>query len=111
MISIEQKPFLTYQAFSTSLIATAQRGKLYRENASQSSRGAFRRVLRSKLEALLPEYTREVSHKRHCANILRLADDLSDCCKDALKDGRFRIGSAQKALNLYLKLNLVSRPY
>ena len=39
----------------------------------------------------------------HCENIETLARDISEKCEDVLADGNFRIGLAQKALNLYLK--------
>lgn len=63
----------------------------------------FARHLRHALEKFLPEYRKSVSDERHCANIERLSDELSAKHKKALHGGRFRIGSAQKALNLYLK--------
>jgi hypothetical protein len=44
-----------------------------------------------------------VDDNRHVENIASLADDLSEGFGSILKDGRFRVGSAQKAVNLYLK--------
>lgn len=39
----------------------------------------------------------------HCDNIALLADKVSQSCGDMLVGNRFRIGNAQKVLNLYLK--------
>ena len=44
-----------------------------------------------------------VGDERHLANIERLYSTLSNDHGDILLDGRFHIGTAQKALNLYLK--------
>jgi|SRR5208337_3033874 len=97
----EQQTFLADEFFSMTLMATVQRGRLYREGSSEDSREAFRRALRSRLERLREQYAAGVSEDQHLANIENLANELSG--SDALKERRFRIGSAQKALNLYLK--------
>lgn len=44
-----------------------------------------------------------VTEEKHLANILELTDTLTSKFSYCLKNGRFRIGIAQKALNLYLK--------
>lgn len=97
----EQQAFLADEFFTMTLMATVQRGNLYREGSSEDSHEVFRRALRSRLERLTDQYAAGVSEDQHLANIENLANELSD--SDALKDRRFRIGSAQKALNLYLK--------
>jgi len=52
----------------------------------------------------LGEYAaKRVDEDRHLANIQRLSSTLSQYHADILLDGTFRIGTAQKALNLYLK--------
>jgi hypothetical protein len=99
----KQSAFLSRALLGTSVIATAQRNRLYSEGSSAEARKEFRTALRRALEKLLPEYRKSVSDARHCANIETLSDGLSATHKKALNGGRFRIGSAQKALNLYLK--------
>lgn len=99
----DQEAFLVDQIFSLTLMGTAQRGKLYRKESSEPSRESFRQALRAELAKYAIQYKKRVSSDRHCANISALSDDLSALHKDALTCGRFRIGSAQKALNLYLK--------
>lgn len=106
--------FLVRAAFGSTLMGTAQRGNLYRDGSSDPSRDEFREGLRAALEALAVKYKKRVSSHQHSTNIEKLSKDLSAAHKKALKGGRFRIGSAQKALNLYLKfmwcLGCVERP-
>jgi hypothetical protein len=110
----DHEAFLMDQVFSMTLMATAQRGKLYQDGSSEPLREAFRKALRFTLEKLTTQYTSAVSSERHIVNIEALSDELSAFHKDALYHGRFRIGSAQKALNLYLKfmwcLGRIERP-
>lgn len=100
----EQKKFLADVSFGVALMGTVQRGKLYCEGATEPQKRAFRSALRSALENLIEQYRRGISEEEHLVNIDNLARTLSEKHPDALKGGRFRIGSAQKALNLYLKL-------
>jgi hypothetical protein len=100
----EQQKFLADVSFGVALLGTVQRGKLYREGASETQKRAFRSALRSALEILIEQYREGVSEEEHIVIIDNLALTLSEKYPDALKGGRFRIGSAQKALNLYLKL-------
>ena len=99
----EQQAFLEDEFFSMTLMATVQRGKLYREGSGEAEKDAFRRDLRSELERLTEQYRVGVSEAQHLANIENLANTLSGSQPAALSAGRFRIGSAQKALNLHLK--------
>ena len=64
----------------------------------------FRKCLKKRLEGYGKEYRYcNVKEEDHEKNIESLASIMSHCHGGILKDGRFRIGSAQKALNLYLK--------
>lgn len=110
-----QKTFLLDQIFSLTLMGTAQRGRLYRKEADEPLREGFRRALRAELANLAIQYEKEeVLSEQHCTNIELLSNHLSNTHKEALNGGRFRIGSAQKALNLYLKylwcLDLINQP-
>jgi hypothetical protein len=99
----EQLDYLKSELFSLTLMGTVQRGKLYQKDSTEDQRKAFRRELRFELERLAEQYRGVVSERRHFANIERLAKTLSDKHPKALSGKRLRIGSAQKALNLYLK--------
>jgi hypothetical protein len=99
----EQQAFLADEIFSMTLMGTVQRGKLYRDSSTETQRDAFRRALRFALEGLVEQYMQGISDDEHLANIDKLAQMLSEAHPGALNNSRFRIGSAQKALNLYLK--------
>jgi hypothetical protein len=99
----EQFNYLKSELFSLTLMGTVQRGKLYKKDSTDTQRMAFRRDLRLELERLAEKYRTLVSERHHLANIERLAKTLSDKHPKALSGKRFRVGSAQKALNLYLK--------
>ncbi|MDP1652521.1 MAG: hypothetical protein Q8L56_07340 [Rhodocyclaceae bacterium] len=104
-IIAEQRTFLDAQIFSLTLMATVQRNKyLYRKDASEGDKKQFREKLRKKLRHIAERYELETPESdEHIANIVGLADHISANCSSALMNGRFKIGAAQKALNLYLK--------
>jgi hypothetical protein len=100
----DKENFLSDVAFGIAFAGTVQRGKLYRPESAPDERIKFRAALRTALEHLAEEYRAPVTDDRHVANINNLADTLSRQHPTALNSDRFRIGSAQKALNLYLKM-------
>lgn len=80
------------------------RARTYSDKATKDQKEDFRVALVRKLENLAPMYKTPVSEDRHILNITNLSNNLSKSFGTTLHGGRFRIGSAQKALNLYLKL-------
>lgn len=111
----EQRTFLESVTFSIALNGTVQRGKLYRAGATDTEKHAFRAAIRRHLEGRVEQYRHGISENDHLKNIDDLTEALSKGhCAEALNGGRFRIGSAQKALNLYLKflwcLDLIPMP-
>jgi len=99
----EQLAFIEQQFLSMTLMATAQRGRLYRKDANDSEREKFRCDLGFELKRLTEQYRKRISEPAHITNIAKLTDDMSVKHAKALNGGRFRVGSAQKALNLHLK--------
>lgn len=99
----DQEQFLRDEFFTLTLMATVQRARVYVPGAAPDARWSFHRALRSSLERLEAVYRQPVSEEDHIRNIVALADELSTVNADVLVGGRFRIGTAQKALNLYLK--------
>jgi hypothetical protein len=98
-----QDEFIKDELFSLVIQAALGRSKTYTDNLSEEQHKSFRNGLREILDAMLDEYEKPVSDARHIENIKRLSDDISAKYPVYLHNGRFRIGSAQKALNLYLK--------
>ncbi|MFB3789581.1 MAG: hypothetical protein ACE15F_24760 [bacterium] len=98
-----QEQFLRDEFFSLTLMATVQRADVYTSDPDVKDRKAFRNALRSKLEQIAQGYKKQVPEETHIRNIVNLSTSLTSAYAKVLKDGRFRIGTAQKALNLYLK--------
>lgn len=99
----EHRAFLRRECFALTLGATAQRAHLYQSGTSEALRRAFQASLRTLLEDIAESYRTPVGEDAHVASLERVASALSKKHADVLADGRFRIGTAQKALNLYLK--------
>jgi hypothetical protein len=102
-MNTDQEKFLRDEFFSLTLAATVQRAGVYRSGCSEKERRPFHDYLRLKLEEIAKQYENEVPDEKHIQNIVELSNGLSGTHKDVLRDKRFRIGTAQKALNLYLK--------
>ena len=92
-----------YYAMDNSLQATLRRSKTYKtENPKQ--RFEFREGVIAKVESLSEQYLKKsVSENKHIKNIEDLSESMSKKYGAYLVGKRFRIGSAQKVLNLYLK--------
>ena len=110
----EQQIFIEEELYSMTLMATVQRGNIYRVGVSEKDRGCLRIALQKELANLLQFYQSDVLDSVHITNVESLSNKLSDSYNNILADSRFRIGSAQKALNLYLKymwcIGLIPRP-
>jgi hypothetical protein len=102
-----KKKFLIDQAIANSIDAAFQHAGVYVQGLKDNDdrKNALRKALREQLQSLGATYATGVTENAHCQNIVSLADALTQRFKDSciLRNGRFRIGIAQKALNLYLK--------
>jgi hypothetical protein len=94
--------FVQREVIALSIQGAFQRAKVY---VSKTPDDSMRKALRGPLASLLREYANPVSEQQHKINIKKIADDLTAEYRDKnlLRGNRFRIGIAQKALNLYLK--------
>ena len=102
----QKKKFLDDNFFGLTIRATFQHSKTYRNGAKEQKKNEFKRTLRELLTKLARKYSNRTTcmdDDSHIKNIEYLADNLSKKYAEILAGGRFRIGSAQKALNLYLK--------
>lgn len=86
-----------------SVLGALGRSKTYSESASDQDKDRFRIALRKNLSEIGNRYVSPVPEEEHLSNIKKFADDLTLNFSHCLENGRFRIGIAQKALNLYLK--------
>ena len=103
MTSSARHDFLKTQLFQLTVAATMQRNKVYADATTEAERAAFRGALRKQLEAITPLYSTQADDQKHEESISSMADTLSRAHYGVLVDERFRIGTAQKALNLWLK--------
>ena len=100
----EQQTFIETELFQLTLGAVTQRGGVYEPNLSEGQRQPVHDTLRELLRDLARDYTTgSVCDDWHMANIERIARSVSERHAAVLPGGQFRIGSAQKALNLHLK--------
>lgn len=87
-------------------VASVQRSKVYRAGLKPDATGVrgFRRgVCAYVTEALLPSYTSTCDPSRHCSNLESLAAYANSAGQDVLAEAGYKIGVAQKFLNLLLK--------
>ena len=84
-------------------MGTTQRGNLYTQNADKEQKISFHAALHRELKSMIIKYKYEVSENQHILNIQNISDEFSLKYNSLFKNGRFRIGSAQKSLNLWLK--------
>lgn len=99
----EKQRFVDGQLFQMTLGAATQRGGVYAAGKTESQRATVHTALREALESPATGYRSPVSDDAHCANIEALAERISARCGPLLRGQRLRIGTAQNALNLYLK--------
>jgi len=95
--------FLKNEFLTMSVLGALGRSKTYSKSASKQDKSLFRNALRDKLREIGDKYISQISQEEHISNIKKIADDLTSSYPLCLKNRRFRIGIAQKALNLYLK--------
>lgn len=99
-----QREFIDAELFQLTLGAVARRGRVYRSGLSEDKRRPVHDSLRELLLDLSRQYeTAAIGDDRHRENIGQIAETVTTRHTAVLHEDRFRIGSAQKALNLYLK--------
>lgn len=103
MVGTAPNDFLRDEFFTLTLFGALGRSALWRTEVPERNRKRLHASLKHRLESLGAVYRSPVLDAAHLVNISALADGLSTEFAPLFRDGRFRIGLAQKALNLYLK--------
>ena len=111
MGKIEQTKFLHDQLYAFAYAAAVGHGRVYtsvEEDKTKEKVTAFKREAKQMIMEMAKHYYKAVEEKKHVTNILTLSYRLSKNHQSMLaknEEGkrRFRIGTAQKLLNLYLK--------
>ncbi len=102
-VQAAQQSFLRDEFHGLTLKATVQRARIYAPGLPEGSHSGFQAGLRRALDVAAREYAHNVDEHLHVQRIANLADRISAEHSGVLREGRFRIGPAQKALNLFLK--------
>lgn len=98
-----KKEFLENEIAVSSIFAAFGRAKIYSLSADTSKKEEFKKFIRGRLKEYGDAYRGRILGKEHIDNIETLTDEISNRYSGILSGGRFRIGIAQKLLNLYLK--------
>lgn len=91
------------EAMTESIKAALAHNPTYLPGATDDDRQLFRNSLATQLRTHSKAYAVPVSDSLHLENIQRISDELSRGYAQTLRGSRLRIGTTQKALNLYLK--------
>ena len=96
--------FLTNEFWQLSWSASVQRAGVYRPGLASKDRLGFRGRLVEWLDIeVIPNYRDPVSEETHLCHLGRTVKYATQIGSDVLADGRYRIGVAQKLVNLQLK--------
>src|SRR5579862_5557035 len=96
-------PFVEEIFMSNAIAAALGRNSAYRASCSEQRKSEFRNTLAKRLRNETRRDAAPITDDEHCGVIREICSTLSKSFCDALSDQRFRYGTAQKALNLYLK--------
>lgn len=104
----QYEKFLRNEFQTLSILGAFGRGKVYPENEIKKGKDArhneVNKDVRERLDLLATQYeTSCASDYIHCTNISKLTDGLTHHFGNYFRDQQFRIGIAQKLINLYLK--------
>ena len=100
----KRKEFLRQTALFNAIGAAFQRAPIYRYGQGNHGKEQLKRDLEQHLRRIERQYHRTISSEQHFQTLNKVAHDLSERHFLILKNGHFRIGIAQKAVNIYLKL-------
>ncbi len=91
------------EASNNAITAALQRNLTYRDHVADIDRAAFRTAFTECLNRYGQQYRNPISENQHLDIIEQISYELSTQFAHILVNGRLRIGTSQKALNLYLK--------
>ncbi len=98
-----KKDFVLKIALSNTQSAAFQRGYVYSSNVSALDKSKFSKYFRSRLKSLESAYFNQPNEIEHIEIIESFREDISKEYGHLLLDNKLRFGTAQKAVNLYVK--------
>ena len=90
-------------AMKNSIIASLQRNRTYKEGTSDTDKRELRKALEDQIRSFAEKYLKPVSDEDHIGNICHICSQIKKQHASILFDSKLRLGTAQKAFNLYLK--------
>ncbi|MDP2575362.1 hypothetical protein Q8W40_24415 [Vibrio penaeicida] len=102
-MDINKKDFVLKIALSNTQSAAFQRGYVYSSNVSDSDKSKFSKYFRSRLRSLESTYSSQPNEMEHIEIIESFREDISNKYAHLLQGNKLRFGTAQKAVNLYVK--------
>ncbi|OGZ62987.1 MAG: hypothetical protein A2998_01080 [Candidatus Staskawiczbacteria bacterium RIFCSPLOWO2_01_FULL_37_25b] len=99
-----KEEFIKSQIFSLTIMGGLSRGyPVYEKAVLETDKNNFKKFLEETLKSYGKLYEKEVEENEHIKNILKLKKVATEKFGKIFKDKKFRLGRAQKVLNLYLK--------
>lgn len=107
--------FIKNELFGMSWNASVQHNKVYLENIDTKSKSAFQFFIQKYIENnIISKYENEISENKHITIIKNLIDMIEESYSHILYNGKYKVGTAQKLLNLLLKyywcIGLIGKP-
>ncbi|MDR8402236.1 hypothetical protein NE850_38625 [Paraburkholderia sp. USG1] len=101
--SFLQKNFIVNELLVLAWAASVQRANVYKKGQKPSDVQKFRRAVLDFVQALIPKYVDGCEEQAHSRNLQLLCQHATTKGAAILIDGTYRLGVAQKLLNLILK--------
>ena len=99
-----QQLFILNEIFGMSWIASVQHNKVYKSNTRDVEKSEFQNYIEKYIEdKIISRYINTVSEKEHNNNITKIAKYAENRYSSILENDVYKIGTAQKLLNLLLK--------
>lgn len=103
-VKVQKEKFLKNEIETSAVFAGFARARIYKKDITEQEKTIFKRFIKKKLGEYGEQYRfGAVSENEHFLNIERFSEEVTGAHGLLLEDEEFRIGVAQKVLNLYLK--------
>ncbi len=114
----EQNRFMSYElgllTIKAALSTRDRRHPIYDRSVKAHQRAPVRRMIREILDETETKYSKRISEKDHIKYISDVSDHLTNCTGQYLHNNEFRVGIAQKLINMHLKYlwcsNVIDEP-
>ena len=103
-VKIQKEKFLKNEIGTLAILGGFGRANIYKKGVGEEDKSDFRKFIRERFVKYGEQYLgNKSSEDEHFLNVKKFAKEVSTAYGRLLRGNRFRIGVAQKVLNLYLK--------